>query len=308
MSQCTDTVMMVRPARFGFNPEVPDNAFAARSTLAPTEISRRAVAAFDAMVDALRAHGVRVVVVQDTPEPETPDAVFPNNWISLHPDGRVVLWPMFAPSRRAERRLDVLDRLRAEGFGIGEVLDWTHHEREGRVCEGTGSLVLDHEQRVAYACRSQRTDAGLVDAFCAAFGLQPVLFDAFSGPTGARVPCYHTNVVMAVGEGAALWCPDAIDDVEQRRAVGERLAAPGRDVVMITEAQLGAFAGNALQLAGRDGPVWVLSRRAHDSLDPAQRQRLAATGRLLPVDLDLIETIGGGSARCMLAEVFSPRR
>jgi len=298
--------MMVRPASFGWNPETArSNRFqaAAPGDGAP---SGAAVAEFDALVAGLTGAGVAVHAFADHPAPSCPDAVFPNNWVSLHADGTVVLYPMLARNRRLERRLDLLFELeRRGGYRVERLLDLTHHELRGRFLEGTGSVVFDHVTRTAYACRSPRMHAAVLEELCAETGYEPVAFDA-ADATG--VPVYHTNVMLSIGTGYALVCAEAVP-AQQREALLGRLAAGGRRVLAIDHAQMASFAGNVLELRGADGArVLAGSRRALDSLEPSQREALATCiDRTVTVPVPTVERLGGGSVRCMLAEIFLPR-
>jgi len=298
---------MIRPVRFESNPmTAASNRFQGRSGASPEAQQEAALEEFDGLVAALRAAGIEAIVIDDTPEPHTPDSIFPNNWISMHADGRVVLYPMEAENRRTERRGDVLDYLRdVAGFTIREVVDLTSHELRGRFLEGTGSMVFDRANRVAYACLSTRTHPEPLADFAARLGYDVVAFDAVDS---GGVPIYHTNVLMNVGEAVAVICDEAIRDVAQRNAVLDRLRATGHDVVRLSYAQLDAFAGNMLELRNEDGErVLAMSRQAFDSLDAAQRDTLAANAGIVRVAIDNIERSAGGSVRCMLAEVHLPR-
>lgn len=296
---------MVRPVRFEGNPQTAaSNRFQGRATGdgAPQPAALRE---FDGLVAALRGHGVETIVVEDTAEPHTPDSIFPNNWVSFHADGRVVLYPMAAANRRAERRTDIIETLAGDqGFQVREVVDLTHHEREGRYLEGTGSLVLDRANRVAYACLSSRTHLDPLGEFAQRMGYDVVAFDAVDRE---GVPIYHTNVLMNVGEELAVVCAEAIPREDQREAVLERLRDAGRDVLTLDYAQLGAFAGNMLELRVKRGRLVAMSRRAYDSLGDDQRRRIDANGDTLVADIATIEDHAGGSVRCMLAEVHLPR-
>ncbi|HSG58256.1 MAG TPA: arginine deiminase-related protein [Woeseiaceae bacterium] len=301
-SQLTDTVLMVRPVRFQTNPQTADsNAFQGQSDLPPGEQQDEALVEFEGLVAALRADGINVIVVDDTAQPHTPDSVFPNNWISFHADGRVVLYPMEAENRRSERRLDVLDVL---NYPASEIVDLSPHESEGHFLEGTGSLVLDRAHRVAYACLSSRTHLDPLGDFAQRMGYEIVAFDAVDRD---GLPVYHTNVVMSVGEELAVVCDAAIPRDDQRAAVLGRLEATGHEVLLIDYDQLEAFAGNMLELRTSHGERTVaMSRRAHASLRDAQQERLAQNGRTIVVDIDTIEDSAGGSVRCMLAEIHWP--
>jgi hypothetical protein len=297
--------MMVRPASFGWNAETAgSNRFQAFSPGAGVAADA-AIAEFDALAARLTEAGVTVHAFADRPEPACPDAVFPNNWVSLHADGTVVLYPMLAPSRRRERRLDLLlDLEQRGGFRVERLLDLTHHELHGRFLEGTGSVVFDHVARIAYACRSPRTHTAVLEELCDEIGYEPVAFDAADA---SGVPVYHTNVMLSIGTGYALVCAEAVP-AAQRDALLARLSAAGRRVLAVDHAQMASFACNVLELRGSDGTrVLAGSRRALDSLAPLQREALAAcVDRRLAVPVPTIEAAGGGSVRCMLAEIFLP--
>jgi hypothetical protein len=296
---------MVRPAAFGSNPEtLASNAFQSGDA-GSAAVAALARAEFDELARRLGAAGVEVIVVEDTPDPRKPDACFPNNWLSLHHDGTAVVYPLLAASRRLERRLELLTLLEMRGFALREALDLRSWERRGAFLEGTGSLVLDHVQRVAYACRSPRTHEAPLGEFAAALGYTPYLFDA-TGPAG--VPVYHTNVVMSVGDGFAVACLEALTDDAERQRLRESLAAAGREVITLSRAQMQSFAGNLLAIAtSTGGRVIALSATAWASLGPAERRALERCGEIVAVPVPTIERFGGGSVRCMLAEVFLPR-
>lgn len=304
-AQTTSTVLMIRPARFGANAETAaTNAFQRGAVAEAATVLAQARAEFDGLVAALRANGVEVLVLEDPPEPARPDAVFPNNWISFHADGTVVLYPLLAPSRRAEVRPEVLEELQRRGLAAPRrVLD-LRAEAGAEFLEGTGSLVLDRAARVAYACLSPRTSPTLLARFCAALGYRA---RAFHASDARGVPIYHTNVMMAVGTRCALVGLEAIPDARERAEVAAELTATGHELVALTQAQLDEFAGNVLELRSRAGEaLLVLSARARRALRPDQRAVLERHARLVSADLTTIETHGGGSARCMLAEVFAP--
>jgi hypothetical protein len=303
--QCADTVLMIRPVRFGANPETADtNRF--QKGGADAEAAQRAEQEFDGLVSALRAADVDVVVVDDTPVPPKPDACFPNNWISFHSDGSVVLYPLMAPSRRAERRPELLEAVRKSGFRIARTIDLSPLESRGEFLEGTGSLVLDRCHRTAYACRSPRTTKGALAEFSTRLGYRVVAFDAL-GPD--QRPPYHTNVIMAIGEGFALLCAAAIQDVRQRSHVLRELSRAGHEPLEIGLDAVSGFAGNLLALRSADGrQVIALSDAAWMSLEPAIRAKLEAKARIVTAPIPTIERHGGGSVRCMMAEVFLPHR
>jgi hypothetical protein len=309
-AQSADAVLMVRPASFGWNAQTAaSNRFQPPVPVAVRDAGARAVAEFDALVAALAEAGVRVHACDDRAQPACPDAVFPNNWVSLHADGTVVLYPMLAPNRRRERRLELVEALehgeRGAGHRVERLLDLTHHELRGRYLEGTGSVVFDHPGRLAYACLSPRTDARVLDELCEELGYEPVTFAATDGE---GVPVYHTNVMLSIGSGFVVVCAESVLP-EQRGALLERLASAGRRVVTIERRAMGAFAGNVLELRAADGArVLAASRRALACLPDAARATLAAcVERVVAVPVPTIEDLGGGSVRCMLAEVFLPR-
>jgi hypothetical protein len=304
MAQCTNHIMLIRPARFGANAQTAaTNAFQRLPGLNAAQIGQLALQEFDRFADALHQAGVAVHVFEDTPAPPKPDAIFPNNWISMHPNGTVVLYPMHTPNRMAERRMDIVEALRKD-FDIAQVTDL--YRPGGPVLEGTGSIVFDHAHRVAYACRSPRTDPSLLAQLCTQLQYRPLLFDAL-GPDGTAI--YHTNVMLCIGEGFAVACLESIPDAAQRAMVTESLAQAGHTIVDISLAQMEKFAANMLQVKSKRGEnILVLSQTAHDGLTQAQRQQLAGFAQLLPIAIPTIEAVGGGSARCMMAEVFLPAR
>ena len=252
--------------------------------------------------------GVNVIVVDDTSSPDTPDSIFPNNWISFHENGDVVLYPMFAENRRGERREDVLDILEANGFVIEEIMDYTSAEEDGFYLEGTGSIVLDRENGKAYCALSPRADEELFIEFCEDFEYSPVIFEAFQTVDGERKLIYHTNVMLCVGDTFAVICADCIDDKKERKMVLDSLRADGKEIILITEAQVNSFAGNMLEVRGSDDRRYlVMSSSAYQSLSKKQIAQLEEHLTILSSSLDTIEACGGGSARCMMAEVFLPR-
>ena len=303
-SQCADAVLMVRPARFGANPQTADsNRFQQAQAIA--DAAALAVREFDGLVRQLSDAGVEVVVAEDPPEPAKPDACFPNNWVSFHADGTVVLYPMLAPSRRAERRPEHLAAVERAGFRIARTIDLTPLEARGEFLEGTGSLVLDRPGRVAYACRSPRTTPAALAEFCAALGYRAIEFDAL-GPDGRAV--YHTNVLMAVGEDFAVLCADAIPDQTRRASVLDELAHSGYEVIEIGVEEMNRFAGNMLALRARRGGARIaMSETAWRALAADKRRRLERHGGIVVAPIPTIEWEGGGSVRCMIAEIFLPR-
>jgi len=283
------------------------NRFQGRSSTSPDEQQLLAVEEFNGLVNVLRSSGISVVVIDDTHEPHTPDSIFPNNWISLHADGRVVLYPMEAENRRTERRTDVIEQLDNElGFQVSEIVDLTGHENTAHFLEGTGSMVLDRTNHVAYACLSSRTQLDPLGDFAQRMDYDVVAFDAVDGD---GVPIYHTNVIMNIGEELAVICDAAIRREDQREAVLTRLRETGHEIIKLTYAQLEAFAGNMLELRNSDGErVIAMSQQAHDSLDEEQLQLLETNGRVVTAPIENIESSAGGSVRCMLAEIHLPRQ
>ena len=306
-SQLASSVLMIRPTRFQSNPQTAEsNAFQTEPGLPPAEQQRAALQEFERLATALRDAGIEVIVFDDTSEPHTPDSVFPNNWVSFHADGTVVLYPMEAKNRRSERRLDIVERLdTALGFQVRHVLDLSHHEKDGHFLEGTGSMVLDRVNHVAYACLSSRTHLDALGDFAQRMDYEVVAFEAVDRD---GVPIYHTNVLMNVGEKFAVICDAAIMREDQRAAVLERLGSTNREIIRLDFEQLEAFAGNMLELRAADGvPVLAMSRRAWDSLNEEQRAKLQAGARIVTAAIDDIEDSAGGSVRCMLAEIHLPR-
>ena len=304
--QNTNHVFLVRPVQFSFNSETAaSNAFQNVPIGDVTSTSAAAMAEFDAMIAKLRAHGVDVTVIDDTIEPPKPDAVFPNNWVSLHADGKAILYPMQAENRRHERRQDILDTLRVK-FDITEVLDYSGYEKDNRFLEGTGSIIFDHPAKTAYACLSPRTDASLFAEVCEKLNYTAVRFYS-SDRNGKAI--YHTNVMMCIGEKFCVVCLDSIQDLKEKTIVLDSLNASGHEIVDISFSQMEHFAGNMLELQARSGEkLLVLSQSAFHSLNESQIMVLEKYATLLPMPIGTIETIGGGSARCMIAEIFLPSR
>ncbi|HEV2112309.1 MAG TPA: arginine deiminase-related protein [Gammaproteobacteria bacterium] len=305
-SQAAPAVLMIRPANFGTNPETASSNAFQKDVATGADVQARAAAEFDALAAALMAAGVQVEVFDDRAEPVTPDAVFPNNWVSFHADGSAWLYPLLAQNRRWERRPDILDALkRKRGYKLSDVHDLSHAELDGRYLEGTGSLVLDRVNRVAYAGLSPRTDGRMLEEWARRAGYQALAFQARD--TKGR-PIYHTNVMLCVGGKFAVACLDSIAQPAQREQVGKRLADTGHEVVAISPYQMEAFAGNMLELMGRGGrSVLAMSARAERALNPGQRAVLEKHARIIAVPIDTIEDCSGGSVRCMLAEIHLPR-
>ena len=310
-AQSPGAVLMVRPRAFAPNPETAvDNAFqesaaraAAREATERAAIAAEAVREVDAIAAALRNEGVEVLLVDDLPNADVPDSVFPNNWISTHDDGRVVLYPMATPSRRRERRSDIVELLRAR-YAVRDVLDLAPLERDALYLEGTGALVLDHVGHVAYMARSGRAHEAALARWCDAFGYRAITFDTVDS---AGTPIYHTNVVLSIAERFAVIALDAIPDPTERAAVEAALAESGRDLVRIDRAQVAEFAGNGLELSAHGGPIYALSARARAALHPDQVTRIERFARIVSVPLPTIER-SGGSLRCTLAGIHLPPR
>jgi hypothetical protein len=307
--QITNTILMIRPVNFRMNEQTAVNNYFQRDIdLGDTAINARAQAEFDDFVTLLRSKGVTVLVVEDTKDPSTPDSIFPNNWISFHADGTVGMYPMFAENRRDERREDILDMLEKKGFLIESVMDYTTAEEEGIFLEGTGSILLDRMNEKAYCALSERANEELLIEFCEDFEYLPVIFKAYQTVDGKRLPIYHTNVMMCLGEDFSVICLDSIDDKKERKNVTDHLKKDGKEIINITEKQMHHFAGNMLQvLGGENKRLLVMSTAAYDSLTRDQIKRLEAHSEIVHSSLETIETCGGGSARCMMAEVFLPK-
>ena len=310
MNQTTNSILMIRPVAFRMNEQTAVNNYYQKvlENTTPATVNAKAQKEFDAFVDKLRKVGVNVIVVDDTLEPDTPDSIFPNNWISFHENGDVTLYPMFAENRRLERREDILEKLEEEGFIINEIMDYTSAEEDGFFLEGTGSILLDRDNAKAYCALSPRADEELFIEFCEDYDLAPVIFEAFQTVNGERKLIYHTNVMMCLGETFAVICAECIDDKKERKMVLDNLKADEKDIILITEDQMNNFAGNMLQVKGKDDKRYlVMSNSAHQSLTKAQLQKIEQHCEIISSSLDTIEACGGGSARCMMAEVFLPR-
>lgn len=301
---------MIRPVAFRMNEQTAVNNYYQKvlDGLLPATVNAKAQEEFDAFVKKLRSVGVNVIVVDDTLSPDTPDSIFPNNWISFHENGDVVLYPMFAENRRLERREEILDILEDEGFVINEIMDYTEAEMDSIFLEGTGSLLLDRANGKAYCALSPRADEELFIEFCEDFDFAPVIFEAFQTVNGDRKLIYHTNVMMCLGETFAVLCADAIDDKKERKMVIDSLKNDDKQVILITEDQVNNFAGNMLEVKGADDRRYlIMSAAAHQSLTKKQITELEEHVTILSSSLDTIEACGGGSARCMMAEIFLPR-
>ena len=305
--QITDTVLMIRPVRFRTNEEtIVNNYFQKGINITQEEINRKAQQEFDTLVQKLREVGVHVIQVEDIYEQDTPDSIFPNNWISFHNNGDVAIYPMFAENRRRERREDILDIVEEAGFEIENVFDYTEAENEGIFLEGTGAMVLDRIHRKAYCTLSPRASEELFIEFCEDFEYTPVIFRAFQKTDGELKPIYHTNVMMALGRTFAIVCLDTIEDKKERKNVLNHLKEDKKEIITISREQVDYYAGNMLEVKGKEHSYLVMSQTAYESLTPQQIEAIERHTQILYSDLSTIEICGGGSARCMLAEVFLP--
>lgn len=305
--QITDTILMIRPAAFGPNEETASTnffqSFPAKSN--QQELQQLALAEFDGMVETLRKHGINVWVIDDTPAPAKPSAIFPNNWLSTSPGGIVSVFPMYSANRRFEKRDDIL-RMLAEKFVVNDVQDWSEFEAEGKFLEGTGSMVIDHENKVIYACYSPRTDVSVLEKFANANNFRAIVFFA-SDKNGQAV--YHTNVVMTLAEDFAILCEEAIEEEWELIAIRQLLDSSGHDVIRIYKDQMHCFAGNMLQVKNNKGEnILVMSKTAFDSLYEDQKEELSGRNSLVTVSIPTIERIEGGSVRCMMAEIFLQKK
>jgi len=307
MRQTTDAILMIRPVAFRMNEQTAINNYYQKvlDNLLPETVNAKAQQEFDAFVEKLRNVGIDVVVVDSTLDPDTPDSVFPNNWVSFHENGDVALYPMFAENRRLERREDVLNILEDKGFHIENIVDYTSAEEDNIFLEGTGSIVLDRQNHKAYCALSPRADEELLIEYCEDFEYTPIIFEAYQTVNGERKHIYHTNVMMCIGEKFAVVCADCIDDKKERKMVLQNLREDGKEVILLTETQLNSFAGNMLEVAGSNNQSYlVMSASAYQVLTKDQISKLEKHTKILSSSLDTIEACGGGSARCMMAEIF----
>ncbi|MEB2777975.1 arginine deiminase-related protein [Algoriphagus sp. D3-2-R+10] len=306
--QTSSTILMVRPANFGFNPETAENNFYQQSDTRPlSEINSLAQKEFDGFVAMLRDQGVNVIVEEDTPEPVKPDAVFPNNWFSTHPDGKLILYPMFSPNRRLERRKDLIEDLMKRKFKVDEIIDLSFFEDDEQYLEGTGSMVIDHQAKIIYACYSERTHAIPLDYLSKILGYEVVGFHAIQDVHGVLSPIYHTNVMMHIGTDLAVVCLDSIPKASEKQAVQKSLTQAGKKLVPITPKQKFHFAGNMLEVGNDGGEKFtIMSETALESLNVGQIQLIEKYSTIISPSIPTIEKLGGGSARCMMAEIFLP--
>jgi len=302
----TSTILMVRPAAFGFNAETAaNNFFQSNPNIGKEELQQKALNEFDNMVATLRKHGVTIVVIQDTETPAKPDAIFPNNWLSTSPNGTVTVYPMFAPNRRIEKREDIVQQL-SKDFTVTNLQDWSEYEVEGRFLEGTGSMIVDHENAMIYAAISERTNLSVLEKFAATNNYQAVVFLA-TDKDGH--PIYHTNVMMALGQEFCVLCEEAIEEEWELIAVRQLLESTNHSIIPITREQMCSFAGNMLEIKNdKEEHLLVMSQSAFDSLRKEQKNMLEAYATLLPIPVHTIENIEGGSVRCMMAEIFLQKK
>ncbi|MCL5245107.1 arginine deiminase-related protein [Cellulophaga sp. 20_2_10] len=307
--QVTNTILMIRPVGFRKNEQTAvNNYFQEDLDIKNAEINTKAQAEFDAFVNVLRVKGVQVIVVDDTKSPDTPDSIFPNNWVSFHSNGTVGLYPMYAENRRNERREDILETLEEQGFSIDHTIDYTSAEEEKLFLEGTGSILLDRVNEKAYCALSVRANEDLFIEFCEDFEYTPVVFTAYQSVENERLPIYHTNVMMCLAEKFSVICLNTIDDKKERKNVLKNLKQDGKEIIEITEKQMHSFAGNMLQVMGQDNKRYlVMSSAAYNSLTDKQIATIEKSSEIIHSSLETIETCGGGSARCMMAEVFLPK-
>jgi len=309
-NQLTSTILMIRPVSFKMNSETAVNNYYQKvvAEITPEIAQARALIEFDEFVDKLRKSGVEVIIIDDTLEPETPDSIFPNNWISFHADGRVALYPMFAQNRRLERRDDMKMVMAQHGFDVRNEEDFTSFELKSRYLEGTGSMLLDRENKIVYAALSARTDDEVLNDFCARFDYYPVTFRANQNVNGERLAIYHTNVMMCLTDKLAIVCLDCIDDLQERAALVNSLKRTNKQIIEISESQVNHFAGNMLGLINNRGErIIVMSSAALGCLSAQQKAIIEGDYKIISSSLDTIEALGGGSARCMMAEIFLPK-
>ena len=306
MKQITNNIMMIEPVLFSYNSETAVNNHYQKnnSNVSQNEIQYKALKEFNDFVALLKSKKINVFVFKDTQKPKTPDSIFPNNWISFHRSGEVFLYPMFAKNRRLERRKDIIDKLN-EKFLISEIKNLSHYENKGLFLEGTGSMILDRENKVCYAARSMRTDELIVLDFCRQINYHPILFHAFQDVDGKRLPIYHTNVMMCIATDFAIICLDSIDCENEKSKVVNILKETNKEIISISQEQADKFAGNMLQVQG-DKKYLIMSESAFESLSKIQIDKIRSYCDILAVDLKTIEKFGGGSARCMMAEIFLP--
>ncbi|MDG2343883.1 MAG: arginine deiminase-related protein [Flavobacteriales bacterium] len=308
MNQICNHILMIEPAAFQFNSETATNNFYQNNKLSESRSQQLALEEFSAFVEKLKNKGISITVIKDTETPIKPDAIFPNNWVSFHENGVVILFPMWAENRRQERRLDLINRLeKKHHFKIKKQLDFSFYEKENKFLEGTGSMVLDRKNKMCYAAISVRTHEELVQKLCDEMNYSAILFSANQTIKGRRVPIYHTNVMMTIADKYAVICLETIDDTNEKEKVVKALKKTNKEIIEITASQKNCFAGNSLQVMGNDCVYLIMSSNAFHSLSSQQVAKIESFNPILHSDLTTIENIGGGSARCMMAEVFLPK-
>ncbi|HEY5691069.1 MAG TPA: arginine deiminase-related protein [Cyclobacteriaceae bacterium] len=304
-SQVPHSILLVRPASFGYNPETASSNAFQRHPKDNKKVQQEALVEFDEVINVLSKKNIANIMVEDTSIPETTDAIFPNNWITTHQDGKVVLYPMMAPSRRKERRTDIVDLLK-ERFQVSEVIDLSDSENQNEFLEGTGSIIFDHPHRVAYACRSDRTNKIQLEKLCQLLNYRPLLFDAVDENDQ---PIYHTNVMMWIGASVAGICLDSIKSEEQQEAILSQLSSSNHKVIALSYTQMNQFAGNMFEVENATGKRFLLmSQTARDSLLSGQLAEIEKHAEPLPIDIHTIEESGGGSIRCMVAGIHLPKK
>lgn len=311
MNQSTHSILMIRPVAFRMNEQTAVNNYYQKvlDHLTPDTVNAKAQVEFDAFVSKLREAGVNVIVVDDTLVPDTPDSIFPNNWISFHENGDVVLYPMFAENRRLERREDIIELIEDKGFHIENIMDYSSAEEDDIFLEGTGSIVLDRQNQLAYCALSPRADEELFIEFCEDYEYTPVIFHAYQTVNNERKLMYHTNVMMCIADEFAVVCADCIDDSTERKHVLKTIKDSGKEIILISESQVDRFAGNMLQVKGMgDRSLLVMSSAAFEALTKEQVKNIEKYATIVHSNLDTIEACGGGSARCMMAEIFLPKK
>ena len=311
MHKTTNTILMIRPIQFRMNEQTAVNNYyqKKKAAILPSTLNAKAQKEFDTFVVKLRSFGIHVIVVADTEEFDTPDSIFPNNWISFHQEGTVAMYPMFAENRRLERREDILEQVENEGFLIENVMDYTAAEKDTIFLEGTGSMILDRENSKAYCALSPRADEELFIEFCEDFEYTPVIFTANQTVNGKREKIYHTNVMMCIAETFVVICLSSIDDKAERKHLLKHFKEDGKKVIDISEDQVDCFAGNMLKVRGKgEERFLIMSQAALESLTPSQQTQIQHHCQIISSSLETIEACGGGSARCMMAEVFLPKK
>lgn len=300
----TKTILMISPDHFGYNDQTAgSNTF--QKNISEKDLEKNALLEFNSMVKLLQSKGIEVIVFPSPKNRKCPDAVFPNNWVSTHQDGKVIIYPMLTPNRRAERNSDIIEYLQNQ-FSISEIIDYSKKENEQIILEGTGSIVFDHDYRFAFACISPRTNENLLNEVCKQIGYTPIVFEALDLSGN---PIYHTNVVMAVGKHQVVICLESIENTLERSIISAQIEKTGKQIIPISYSQMMEFAGNMLEVENNVGDLfWVMSETAFQSLTDRQKESLSSTSTLLTVQIPTIETIGGGSARCMMAEIYLDKK